>query len=104
MISKGLKAMSKLCHSISKCEDAVEAKAEAPIMQFTLQIRPDNITALRLAAAKRIGGDCEEELEEILGPIADPSVHDCLMALLLPPYIDGCTMISVAIEEQGKAA
>lgn len=96
--------MFELRRSISKCEDAVPNMVDAPVLQFTLQIRADHILALRLAAAKRFSDDSEEELEEMLGPIADPSVQDCLMALLLPRHIDGCTMMSVSIEEQGKAA
>lgn len=96
--------MSELFHSISPCVNAAPGQGDPPVLQFKLQIRADNITALRLAAAQRFAGDTEEELEEILGPIADPSLQDCLMALLLPPHIDGCTMISVAIEEQEKAA
>jgi hypothetical protein len=102
--SQGVTTMTELCHSMPICKDVAPSRSEAPILQFKLQIRADQITALRLAAAKRFAGDNEEELEEILGPIADPSIQDCLMAMLLPPQIDGCTMLSVDIEELEKAA
>lgn len=101
---QGMKPMSKLRRSMPICQDTASSRSEAPIYQFTLTLRTDQITALRLAAAKRLADHDAEELEEILGPTADPSIQDCLMAMLLPPQIDGCTMLSVDVEELEKAA
>ncbi|WP_277666064.1 hypothetical protein [Novosphingobium lindaniclasticum] len=39
-----------------------------------------------------------EEVDELIGPIEDPSIADCLMVLALPDRIPGCTRLDVALQ------
>lgn len=90
--------MDPQCQSMSSFIDVPCAMDEDQELEFTLKVRINSLRTLRLAAAARFGGDGEEDLAEILGPIEDPAIKDCLMALILPRSIEGCTMLSVSVE------
>jgi hypothetical protein len=80
-----------------RCQGAECAANEVKEFTFTLKVRVECHHELREAAAERLeGGD--EEFAELLGPIEDPSLKDCLMAMVLPRPIPGCTMLSVTID------
>lgn len=100
--------MSELFHSMSKCEDSARRSPlanadEGTNFQFTLNIRVDAMKALRRAAAQHLlrqnSGDAAEDLDDLLGPLEDPSIEDCLLALLLPPALDGCSLMDISVKE-----
>ncbi|PZQ52054.1 MULTISPECIES: hypothetical protein [Novosphingobium] len=39
-----------------------------------------------------------EDVDELIGPIDDPSIADCLMILALPDRVPGCTRLDVALQ------
>lgn len=59
---------------------------------FTIHVELDDATLLwRTAAAHLLscGTQSEEEVEELIGPRADPSIADCLCLLLGPQDLPG---------------
>jgi hypothetical protein len=68
---------------------------------FSLKLRVDSASQLWQAAALRCMSQSEmsyEEVDELIGPIDDPSIADCLMVLALPDRIPGCTRLDVALQ------
>lgn len=84
--------------NLVRCHDAACAANEIQEFEFKLKIRVECHHELREAAVQHIREYGEEELAELLGPIEDPSLKDCLMAMLLPRPIDGCTLLSVSVD------
>jgi hypothetical protein len=69
--------------------------------EFTMKVRVDCLPALWRAAAERhmdANGGATEDLADLLGPVEDPSIENCLMMLALPQKIAGCTMIDASLE------
>lgn len=65
--------------------------------EFTLKLRLDSPSLLWKAAANRCLEQSDftiEEIEDMIGPMADPSIEDCLMLLVLPAKIPGCVRLS----------
>jgi hypothetical protein len=64
--------------------------------RFSLKLRVDSADQLWRAAAARcltLPGICEEDVADMIGPIDDPSISDCLMVLTLPDQVPGCTRL-----------
>lgn len=53
----------------------------------------------RIAAARALsgGGLVLEDVEDMIGPEEDPSRQDCLIMLLVPHGVEGCTMRSIHV-------
>ena len=67
---------------------------------FSLKLRVDSPEQLWQAAALRCLSQSNlspAEVEEIIGPIEDPSVSDCLMILALPERIPGCSRLDTIL-------
>lgn len=67
---------------------------------FSLRLRVDSPAQLWQAAALRCLSQSDlgrEEVEDMLGPIEDPSIADCLMMLALPERLPGCTRLDTAL-------
>jgi hypothetical protein len=39
-----------------------------------------------------------DEVEDLIGPLEDPSIADCLMVLALPERLPGCTRLDTALQ------
>lgn len=67
-------------------------------VQFDLDLR-DAQQLWRVAAAHALAvtGLCERDVEEMLGPITDPQIIDCLGLLLAPLALPGCAMRTLTI-------
>lgn len=71
---------------------------------FSLKLRVDSPTQLWQAAALRCLSQADlsqEEVEDLIGPIEDPSIADCLMVLALPERLPGCTRLDTALQPAG---
>lgn len=93
--------MDGLCRDLLKCQN--ESCTQQPVQEFEfkLKIRVDCHAKLRSAAVRRCGPDADvqsEEVIELFGPTEDPSLADCLMALVLPESMAGCTMLNVKVD------
>lgn len=67
---------------------------------FSLRLRVDSPTQLWQAAALRCLSQSDmsqDEVEDIIGPVEDPSITDCLMMLALPERLPGCTRLDTAL-------
>lgn len=66
---------------------------------FSLRLRVDSPTQLWHAAALRCrqSGMSQDEVEDLIGPVEDPSITDCLMLLALPERLPGCTRLDTAL-------
>lgn len=67
---------------------------------FSLRLRVDAPAQLWQAAALRCLSQTDlsrEEVEDLIGPIEDPSIADCLMMLALPERLPGCTRLDTAL-------
>jgi len=60
----------------------------------------------RMAAAKMlsIGGFAEEDVVDVLGPMEDPSIIDCIVMLVGPCDLGGCCFEDFAIAPVGAVA
>ncbi|GFE73427.1 hypothetical protein NTCA1_10760 [Novosphingobium sp. TCA1] len=68
---------------------------------FSLKVRVDSTSQLWQAAALRCMSQSDmsyEDVDELIGPIDDPSIADCLMILALPDRVPGCTRLDVALQ------
>ncbi|TCM39170.1 hypothetical protein EDF59_10650 [Novosphingobium sp. ST904] len=68
---------------------------------FSLKLRVESTSQLWQAAALRCMSQSDvsyEEVDELIGPIDDPSIADCLMILALPERIPGCTRLDVSLQ------
>lgn len=90
--------------SRSQDPDVRAVTAAAPETQreywFSLRLRVDSPTQLWQAAALRCLSQADlsqEEVEDLIGPIEDPSIADCLMLLALPERLPGCTRLDTAL-------
>jgi hypothetical protein len=79
--------------------------------QFDLKLRVESSAALWGAAAERCMQKyalSADEVVDLIGPVEDPSIEDCLMMLTLPAEIPGCAMLDVSLDklpsDQGFAA
>ncbi|WP_288804350.1 hypothetical protein [uncultured Novosphingobium sp.] len=64
--------------------------------RFSLKLRVDSPNQLWNAAAARcrtLPGICEDDVSDMIGPVDDPSIMDCLMVLALPDQVPGCTRL-----------
>lgn len=71
---------------------------------FSLRLRVDAPAQLWQAAALRCLSQSDlsqDEVEDLIGPIEDPSIADCLMLLALPERIPGCTRLDTALQPGG---
>lgn len=70
---------------------------------LSLSVR-DREQLWRLAAARALEQhDLDEcDVEMMLGPMEDPQLVDCLMMLLVPRPLAGCTFKTVTIEPQSR--
>lgn len=89
-------------------ETAVVA-LEAPVkeFEFRLKLRVECPATLWHAAARHCGSRIDpsiDDISELIGPLEDPSIADCLMALALPDRIAGCTMTNVFLDPGGAPA
>ncbi len=58
----------------------------------------------RKAAAHMLGRGCsEQDIEEMFGPMEDPSVADCIAALLDPCALAGCSFDEFSVAPAGVA-
>ena len=65
---------------------------------FSLKLRVDAPAQLWQAAAMLCMSRSQlsqDEIEELIGPVEDPSIADCLMILALPEQIPGCTRLDI---------
>lgn len=72
--------------------------------RFSLKLRVDSPDQLWRAAAARcltLPGICEDDLADMIGPIDDPSISDCLMVLTLPDQVPGCTRLDADLHSDG---
>lgn len=70
--------------------------------QFSLKLRVDSPGKLWQAAALRClaqPGICEDDVTDMIGPVDDPSIADCLMVLALPEHLPGCTRLDVGLRD-----
>ncbi|PNU04759.1 hypothetical protein [Novosphingobium guangzhouense] len=68
---------------------------------FSLRLRVDAPAQLWQAAALRCLSQSDlsqDEVEDLIGPIEDPSIADCLMMLALPERIPGCTRLDTTLQ------
>lgn len=71
--------------------------------EFTLKIRVECLKSLWQAAAVHCMSqynDSTDDLIDLIGPQEDPSIEDCLMALVLPERVSGCVMLNAVLEQQ----
>lgn len=71
--------------------------------EFTLKVRVESLSDLWQAAARHYAARADasaEDIEDMLGPREDPSAEDCLMALALPDFMAGCTMLDVSLNRE----
>jgi len=71
---------------------------------FSLRLRVDAPAQLWQAAALRCLSQTDldqSEVEDMIGPIEDPSIADCLMILALPERIPGCTRLDTTLQPGG---
>lgn len=87
-----------LCRDLMGCEETACMSDKIREFEFTLKLRVECHRDLRQSAVQKLSGMNEEEISELLGPVEDPSLKDCLMALLLPKPMSGCTMLNVQIK------
>jgi hypothetical protein len=74
--------------------------------EFTLKLRVECPTSLWQAAAKHCANDSAhspDDIADLIGPMDDPSIEDCLMALALPDQLPGCTMLDVLLAPDAEA-
>ncbi|HUD31155.1 MAG TPA: hypothetical protein VMQ93_19995 [Novosphingobium sp.] len=67
---------------------------------FSLRLRVDSAAQLWQAAALRCLSRSDlgqDEVEDLIGPIEDPSIEDCLMLLALPERLPGCTRLETVL-------
>lgn len=67
---------------------------------FSLKLRVDSAAQLWQAAALRCLSQAElsqDEVEDLIGPLEDPSIADCLMVLALPERLPGCSRLDTAL-------
>lgn len=90
---------------VSGLESAViTADSEGKEFEFRLKLRVECPTTLWHAAARRCGSSIDPSIDDIvdlIGPLEDPSIVDCLMALALPDRVAGCTMTNVFLAPEG---
>ena len=82
----------------------VTADVQGKEFEFRLKLRVDCPTTLWHAAARRCGNSIDPSIDDIadlIGPLEDPSIADCLMALALPDRIAGCTMMYAFLDPEG---
>ncbi|MDF0541145.1 hypothetical protein PX699_02220 [Sphingobium sp. H39-3-25] len=75
-------------------------QASSAKFHFTLQLEVNCPTTLWHAAAIRClkqGNISVDELIDLIGPLEDPSLSDCVMAMALPDTIPGCTRLAVEL-------
>jgi hypothetical protein len=89
--------VEELCRDIMACDEAKCMSDKVREFEFTLKVRVDCHRDLRRSAVERLNGMSEEDIAELLGPIEDPTLRDCLITLLLPQPVMGCTLLSVDI-------
>lgn len=68
---------------------------------FSLRLRVDSSQQLWQAAASRCRSQSDlsqDDIEEMIGPIEDPSIADCLMIMALPERLPGCTRLDTALQ------
>lgn len=76
------------------------ASGEQQEYWFSLKLRVDSPAQLWQAAALRCLSQTDlnrDEVEDLLGPVEDPSIADCLMMLALPERLPGCTRLDTAL-------
>lgn len=84
--------------------DAAQATGAPQEFWFSLKLRVDSPTQLWQAAALRCMSQSDltpDEVEELIGPIHDPSIADCLMMLALPERLPGCTRLETELRPAG---
>ncbi len=75
--------------------------------EFTLKLRVECPTSLWRAAAMHCAEEAAhspDEITDLIGPVEDPSIEDCLIALALPGRLPGCTMLNVLLAPDGAEA
>ena len=67
--------------------------------EVTLTLDVRSASTLWRAAAQRLQrrGLTAEEIDETIGDIDHPSLSDCLTALMLPGWIEGCRLVDFQI-------
>lgn len=69
--------------------------------RLTLQIAVRDVDQLwRMAAARALAATelDQDAVEEVIGPMDDPQVADCLAMLLVPSPVAGCVMKAITVE------
>lgn len=68
-------------------------------VKIALSVRDINLL-WRMAAAHAltISGLEQEDVEEVIGPLEDPSVTECLAMLLVPTPMAGCALMDFSVE------
>jgi hypothetical protein len=79
----------------------VQASGRQQDYWFSLRLRVDSPAQLWQAAALRCLSQADlsaDEVEDLIGPLEDPSIADCLMVLALPERLPGCTRLDTALQ------
>lgn len=74
---------------------------------FTVALRVDDVQALHAAAfnhGTRVDGLDDDETLELIGPKAEPDAQACLVMLLDPGSLPGCTIESSVAEVRDNLA
>lgn len=80
---------------------SVQASGRQQDYWFSLRLRVDSPAQLWQAAALRCLSQADlspDEVEDLIGPIEDPSIADCLMLLALPERLPGCTRLDTTLQ------
>lgn len=95
---------------LSRCEGHKDAASpmDGDRARFELSIRvtiddPGLLWRAAAAAALSRSGCDDSDLEELLGPIEDPDIADCLTMLLGPRALSGCMYEAFAVAPLGGA-
>lgn len=75
--------------------------------RLTLQIAVRDVDQLwRMAAARALAtGELDQDaVEEVIGPVDDPQIADCLAMLLVPSPVAGCVMRAITVEPDTRTS
>ena len=82
-----------------------EPHVDADLFDIGIRVRVKDVALLwRMAAAHALSmpGLEPEDVEEIIGPMEDPSLADCLGLLLTPKAIAGCSFAEFSVNGAAK--
>lgn len=94
-----------MCHPAEKSGNGDMTSSGRYDVSMRLSVRDPGLL-WRMAAAKMlsIGGFAEEDVVDVLGPMEDPSIIDCIVMLVGPCDLGGCCFEDFAIAPVGAVA